>query len=296
MPTAFSVPRTAAELELRFEVVDIEGAPGRLDEVLPRAFAIVGQPDLPTERLARAPQLKALLNVEGNFYQNVDYPTCFERGIHVLGCGPAYATAVAEYSLGLALDLARGICREDRAFRSKRERYVSEGNTDAILLHNASIGLIGFGNLGRALVPLLEPFRTVVRAYDPWLPDNTLKEAGLLPSTLSDLLSQSSVVFVLATVTDQSERLLGAEELDLLPAGARLVLVSRAAVVDYQALLSRVAAGRLFAAIDVWPDEPVAPDDEVRRLEGVVLSPIAPEGSLRRSRRSARWLSTTSPS
>jgi phosphoglycerate dehydrogenase-like enzyme len=261
-----------AEFERLFHIIDLEGKPDALDDALPEAFAIVGQPDLPAKRIARAPRLRALVNVEGNFYPNVDYPTCFERGIYVLGCGPAYATAVAEYSLGLALDLARGICREDRAFRANRERYVAEGNKDAVLLRGAAIGVIGFGSLGRALLPLLEPFRATIRVHDPWLPDSTLAEMGVVPSALTDLLVHSSIVFVLATVTDESQHLLGGDQLDLLPTGARLVLVSRAPVVDYGALLDRVRAGRLLAAIDVWPDEPVPVDYPARQLEGLVLS------------------------
>ena len=100
------------ELRAAYEVHILDEEPGveeRFDALLPRAFAVVGQPDLPTERLARATELRALLNVEGNFFPNVDYAAAFARGIHVLACGPAYATAVAEYALGLALDLARGI-------------------------------------------------------------------------------------------------------------------------------------------------------------------------------------------
>jgi phosphoglycerate dehydrogenase-like enzyme len=260
------------ELEHRFVVVDLEGKPEELGDVLEQAFAIVGQPDLSAERLKRAPRLRALLNIEGNFYQNVDYALCFERGIYVLGCGPAYANAVAEYSLGLALDLARGISREDRAFRAKGERYVLEGNADAVLLRNSAVGMIGFGNLGRALLPLLAPFHPTVRAYDPWLPASVLEEAGVLASGLEELLAESSFVFVLATVTEESENLLGCAQLDLLPHGARLVLVSRAPLVDYDALLDRVAAGRLLAAIDVWPDEPVPPSHRARELDGLVLS------------------------
>jgi phosphoglycerate dehydrogenase-like enzyme len=265
-------PEVRAELERRFELIDIEGRPELIEEELPRAFAIVGQPDLPQERLVRASLLRALLNVEGNFFPNVDYATCFNRGIYVLGCGPAYAQAVAEYALGLALDLARGITREDRAFRANRERYVAAGNSDAMLLRGAPIGLIGFGNLGRALLPLLAPFRPVIYGYDPWLPDSFLRESGVLPVSLNDLLVKSVIVFVLATVTDANRHLLAGPELDLLPAGARLVLVSRAPVVNYGALLDRVAAGRLTAAIDVWPEEPVPPDDRSRQLEGLVLS------------------------
>ncbi len=259
----------------RFRVVDLGTADdqGRLfDELLPEAFAIVGQPDLPGDRVAQAAQLRALLNVEGNFYPNVDYAACFGRGIHVLGCGPAYAQAVAEYALGLALDLARGITREDRAFREGRERYLGAGNTDAILLRHADVGFIGFGNLGRALRPLLSPFQATIRVYDPWLPPAVLHEAEVTPATLDEVLSASTFVFVMAAVTAENEHLIGPAQLDLLIPGARLILVSRAAVVDYPAMLERVAAGRFLAAVDVWPAEPVGADDRSRHMEGLVLS------------------------
>ena len=264
-------PNAFARLHDRFTVVEPDSE-AALDRALPDAFAVVGQPELPAERLARAGKLRAVLNVEGNFYPHVDYGSCFERGIHLLNCGPAYAQAVAEYALGLALDLARGISREDRAFRAGRERYVSEGNTDAVLLRGSDIGLIGFGQLGRALHPLLAAFRPTLRVYDPWLPPAVLREQGLVPATLDETLTRSRFVFVLATVTDESRHLLGARELDLLSDGARLVLISRAPVVDFPALLARVAEGRLLAGIDVWPEEPVAADDPARTLEGLVLS------------------------
>ncbi len=244
----------------------------QLDELLPRAFAIVGQPDLPAERVVRAGRLRALLNVEGNFYPNVDYPGCFDRGIHVLGCGPAYAQAVAEYALGLALDLARGISREDRAFRAGRERYLGEGNADAVLLRHSDVGLIGFGNLGRALRPLLAPFSPTMRVYDPWLPASVLRADDLIPSSLEQVLTASTFVFVLAAVTSDSQHLLGGAQFDLLQNGSRLILVSRAAVVDFPALLDRVQAGKFLAAVDVWPSEPVDRDDRARQLEGLVLS------------------------
>jgi phosphoglycerate dehydrogenase-like enzyme len=261
-----------AELEDRFTVVELDPRNGGIDAHLDEAFAIVGQPDLSRERIELAPKLRAVLNIEGNFYPNVDYGALFDRGVHVLGCGPAYADAVAEYSLGLALDLARGISREDRAFRRGDESYVATGNDDAILLRGAPIGLIGYGNLGRALRPLLEPFRPVLRAYDPWLPASALAREGVLPASLAEVLSTSVIVFVLATVTEESQHLLGPTELDLLPAGARLVMVSRAPVVDYPALFERVAAGHLTAAIDVWPEEPVPADYAARSLDGLVLS------------------------
>lgn len=260
---------TWSALNERFEISE---DPAEFDALLSDALAVVGQPDLPAERLARAGNLKAILNVEGNFFPNVDYAACFERGVYVLGCGPAYAQPVAEYALGLAIDLARGITREDRAFRAGRERYTIDGNHDAILLRHSDVGFVGFGNLGRALLPLLRPFAPRVRVYDPWLPASVLREADVEPASLDEVLSASTFVFVLAAITDENQHLLDGARLDLLQPGARLVLVSRAAVADFPALYSRVEAGRLLAAIDVWPDEPVPADDPGRSLEGLVLS------------------------
>ena len=101
-PERIFTPAAREDLESSFRVVDLsdDHDPGSFDEVLPEAFAIIGQPDLPAERLARATELRAICNVEGNFFPNVDYDGAFSRGIQVLGCGPAYAQAVAEYALG----------------------------------------------------------------------------------------------------------------------------------------------------------------------------------------------------
>ena len=90
--------------------------------------AIVGQTDLDAERIARAPALRAVVNVEGNFLRNVDYDACFARGIHVLVASPAFAPAVAEAALGMAIDLARGITAADRAMRAGTEAYELEAN------------------------------------------------------------------------------------------------------------------------------------------------------------------------
>jgi phosphoglycerate dehydrogenase-like enzyme len=266
-------PEALALLRERYRVVDLEpGDDATLDAELPGAFAVVGQPDLPRERLERAARLKAILNVEGNFFPNVDYATAFARGIHVLGCGPVYAQAVAEMALGLALDLARGISREDRAFREGTERYVADGNEESVLLRGSTVGLLGYGNLGRALHRLLVPFDAHVRAHDPWLPDAVVREAGLHPASLEETIAESRFLFVLATVTEDSQHLLGPSELDLVPAGGRVVLISRAAVADFDALHERVRDGRFLAAVDVWPAEPVPADSPFRRLDGLVFS------------------------
>ena len=267
---------TRARLEALGELVvcDTERMPGDVVERhLPQTVAILGQTDLPAERIERAPNLRVVINVEGNFLPNVDYAAARARGIHVLVASPAFATPVAEAALGMAIDLARGIGAADRSMRAGAERYGLESNAGAFLLSGSPVGIIGFGDIGRALRRLLVPFDCPVRVHDPWLPDVAIRREGAEPAELDTLLRSSRVVFVFAAATSDNERLLGERELGLIPDGGALLLMSRAAVVDFDALVREVAARRLRAAVDVWPEEPLAADHPARALEGMLLSP-----------------------
>jgi phosphoglycerate dehydrogenase-like enzyme len=252
---------------------DGEKMPAELvDASLAAAVAVIGQTDLPTERLERATRLRAIVNVEGNFLQNIDYATCFERGIHVLGGGVAFAQAVAEMSLGFALDLARGISEADRKFREGREVYGRPSNAASFLLKGKRVGLIGYGNLGRALVPLLRPFGCELFAYDPWLPPSVLREAGLEAMQLREVLRSCRVIFVLAGATSENGAMLSRTELSLIQPDSVFVLASRASLVDFDALTELLKAGRFSAAIDVFPEEPFPGKHALRGLPNVVLS------------------------
>jgi phosphoglycerate dehydrogenase-like enzyme len=269
-------PPTRARLEALGPLVIHEDGPmpeELVERHLPEAVAILGQTALPAERLERAPKLRAIVNVEGNFLPNVDYEAALDRGVHVLNASPAFALPVAEAALGMAIDVARGISAADRAMRAGAETYGLDSNRDAFLLSGAPVGIVGFGDLGRELRRLLAPFACDVKVYDPWLPELVIERAGAVPASLDELLSTSRVIFVFASVTSENEGFLGRPQLERIQPGGVLLLMSRAGVVDFEALTELVAAGRFRAATDVFPDEPVAPDDPVRRLDGMVLSP-----------------------
>ncbi|MEZ0292256.1 MAG: hydroxyacid dehydrogenase [Solirubrobacteraceae bacterium] len=274
-------PPTRARLEAlgRLVVSDAEPMPdAQVDAHLPEAVAILGQTDLPAERLARAERLRAVVNVEGNLLPNVDYAAARDRGIHVLVASPAFAPAVAEAALGMAIDLARGIGAADRAMRAGTESYGLDSNAGAFLLTGAPVGIVGFGDLGRALRRLLAPFGCPVRVHDPWLPELVIRAADAEPSGLDELLAASRVVFVLAAATSDNQGFLGERELRLIPPGGVLLLMSRAGVVDFDALVRVVAEGRIRAATDVFPEEPLAPDHPARGLDGMLLSPHRARG------------------
>jgi phosphoglycerate dehydrogenase-like enzyme len=243
-----------------------------VERALPNAEILIGQTDLPRERLERATKLRAIFNVEGNFLPNIDYQYCFERGIRVLIASPAFAVSVAEMALGLALDLARGISQNDRSMRARQETYGLISNEGFSLFTGCRVGIIGFGDLARAFRPLIRPFRCPVAVYDPWLPAREILQHDCRPADLNDVLSLSDAIFVFASVTAENQGFLGQPELGLIKPGGIFVLMSRAAVVDFDALTGMAQSGRLRVATDVFPDEPLAKDDPIRDLQNVVLS------------------------
>ncbi len=245
----------------------------RLESCLPEMALLIGQSDMPKARLDRAPKLRAIINVETNFLQNIDYETCFERGVHVLAPGSAFARPVAEMALGMAIDLCRGVTTADRAMRAGREQWLLEGAEGCFSLYGARVGLIGFGDLARAFVPLLAPFGCPIKAYDPWISDHFMAGFAVAPASLEEVLRTSQVIVVFAAVTSENQGFLGKREFEMIAPGSAVLLMSRAGVVDFPEFLRQVESGRFRAATDVFPVEPAPPDDPSRKVEGLLLSP-----------------------
>lgn len=260
------------EARLRRDFRIVEGSESILEENIAEAAFIIGQPPLPIHVLSRAKKLKAIFNVETNFLDNMDYDFCFAHGIHVLTTGKVFAVPVAEIGLGLALSLERNICGADRDFRAGKELWGGNGNQEARLVSGGNVGFIGFGDLGKALHRLLAGFRARIRVFDPWLPPGLLQDFGVDPASLDEVLTQSDVIFVVASVTSDNGGFLGAAEFSKMRKGASFVLLSRAGVVDFEALMSAVKSGHIRAASDVYPEEPLPAGHPVRTLEGFILS------------------------
>ena len=245
----------------------------RFEPLLPEMTLLIGQSDMPKTRLDRAPKLRGIVNVETNFLQNVDYETCFQRGVHVLAPSSAFAKPVAEMALGLAIDLCRGVTAADRAMRAGREKWLLDGAEGCFSLCGARVGLVGFGDLARAFTPLLQPFGCAVKAYDPWISDHFMTGFGVTPASLEDVLRTSQVVVVFAAVTSENEGFLGKREFEMIAPGSVVLLMSRAGVVDFPEFLRQIESGRFRAATDVFHREPAPSDDPARRVEGLILSP-----------------------
>jgi D-3-phosphoglycerate dehydrogenase len=128
---------------------------------------------------------------------------------------------------------------------------------------------VGCGRIARAVAERAAGFGLRVVAFDPDVP-------GAAVPTLDDLLRQADILSVHVPLTEATRGLVGARELELLPAGAVVLNTARGGIVDEQALASALAAGRLRGAgIDVLADEPPPPDHPLRHAPNVVLTPHA---------------------
>ena len=220
------------------------------------------------------PNLRAIMETGGRHPSpdQLDYQTCFARGIRVLSCAPAYGPMVAEMALGMAIAAARGIVSGHRDFAAGQEVYLYASNRTAFTLYDQPVGFIGFGGLAQSLKPLLAPFRCPIQVYDPWLPANFISERGCAPVSLQELLTTARVIFVLAIPSNENKAMLDRELLSLIRPDAVLVLISRSHLVDFDALTELLHQGRFRAAIDVFPQEPLAANHPIRSAPNTILS------------------------
>lgn len=249
--------------------------PEEFAAAVPDAAAIVfGSWTFGPEALDHAgSRLRAILEVAGSHHHpDLDYTWCFENNVAIGSCAPAFGPVVAEMALALTLAATRDIAGGDRAFRAGRERYLHEGCQDATLLFGKTAGFVGCGGLARSLQPLLDPFGVSVLGYDPWLNDEELTDRGIEPVGLEHLVAQSDVIYVLAAPNPTNRKLIDRALMERIRPGSVLVVISRAHLVDFDALTDLVLQGRFRAAIDVFPEEPVPLEHPIRTAENAVLS------------------------
>jgi D-3-phosphoglycerate dehydrogenase len=219
----------------------------------------------------------------------VDLDRASAQGILVTNVPDYCIDEVSDHALALILSLARGVTLLDRKVRAG-----SWTPTDARPLHRQrgrTLGLVGFGRIARALAAKAASLGYRVVTTDPFVPEEAVRQAGVEPMTLEELLAEADVVSIHAPLTAESTHLIGVEELALMKPGAILVNTSRGPLVDLDALRAALVEGRLGGAgLDVLEVEPPAADDPLLHRDDVIVTPHAAfysEESLRELQRKA---------
>lgn len=245
-----------------------------LEQALPEASVLIAaSPRVDADTLSRAPRLSTVIEVSGAFPDSIDYALCERQGVQVLSCAPGFRESVAEMALAMVLSGARGLTREHEHFRQAEEHWLNDKPDTDFTLFDSTVGFIGYGSIARATHELLKPFRVSVSAHDPWIDATIARQAGVELLSLHELMQQCRVVFVCAAPTRSNHQMIDREALSHMQKKALLVVISRAHLVDFEAVVDAAQQGDIRLAIDVFPEEPLPAEHRLRQMPDVILSP-----------------------
>lgn len=233
-----------------------------------RAILTRGRGRIDAALMARCPRLVVVAR-PGAGVDNIDVDAAKARGIEVVHAPGMNAATVAEHTIALILDVVRGVTRWADAVRAGR--WNDRGGYAGNEVGGMTLGVVGFGNIGRRVAELARAFRmrvVVARHGDKG------EEAGVDSMPLTEVLACADVVTLHTPLTAATRGMIGASELARMKPTAYLVNTARGALIDQDALKDALRQRRIagFAA-DVLADQPPAPDDDLTRMEGVVITP-----------------------
>jgi phosphoglycerate dehydrogenase-like enzyme len=220
------------------------------------------------ELLDALPDLRIIAQT-GNHAYHIDLGAAEQRGIVVARATRGFSTGAAELAIGLAMAVMRQIPTADRA--------VKRGDWQTPLtqvLHGKVLGIIGLGHVGRHVAKIANALEMQVLAWGPRLTEAIAASAGVARRELDDLLRESDVVSIHATLAPESRGLLNARRLALMKPTAYLINTARGPIVDETALVSALSESRIAGAgLDVFDQEPLPAGHPLTTLPNVVLTP-----------------------
>ncbi|MBA2643027.1 MAG: C-terminal binding protein [Actinobacteria bacterium] len=223
--------------------------------------------------LGRLPGLRVVAAPSVGF-DHVDLEAATRLGIWVCHVPDYCIEEMADHALALLLSLVRGVVELDRSVRSGAWDSKAAGSLRRV--SDVRLGVIGFGRIGRELAARARALGMEVCAHDPFLSDEEISAGGVQAAALDDLLRTSTAISIHAPLTPETRGLIGSRELALLPAGAYVVNVSRAGLVDTGELLQALESGHLGGvALDVLDVEPPSERAKAPSAPRLVVTPHA---------------------
>ncbi|WP_432826230.1 NAD(P)-dependent oxidoreductase [Dactylosporangium sp. CA-092794] len=227
--------------------------------------ALIANEPMSEHVLRQAPSLRAVVRT-GVGYDSVDVPAATRLGISVSNLPGVNGNAVAEYTIGLLLALARRLVPMATGVAAGRWP-----RQDGHELRGKTLGLIGWGAAARRVAPLARAFGMTVLCTSG-VPEALRAAAPARFVALDELLREADFVSVHTALTDRTRHLIDAAALARMKPGAYLVNTARGPIVDEAALAEAVRAGRIAgAALDVVDVEPLPPDSVLRGVDGITV-------------------------
>lgn len=221
-----------------------------------------------TREVLRASRLRAIARV-GVGYDAIDIPAATEAGVVVTITPGTNENSVAEQAFALLLAVFREVACRDAEIRRGGWR-----RNPVRRLAGSTLGLVGLGRIGKAMVGRAQGLGLRVVAYDPYADPDFAARHGVALCSWDELLAQADVVSLHMPCTAETTNLINRDSLARMKPGAVLINTSRGGLVDEDALADALQSGRLFGAgLDVLKVEPPPADHPLLRLSNVVLAP-----------------------
>jgi len=274
-----------------FEIMAQPAEPDIL-ALAPTADAIIVRTTkLTAAAIDAAPKLK-IVSRHGVGYDNVDMAALDRRRIPLTLVGNVNALPVAEHTLFMMLTLAKRGVTYDRATRNGDWKL--RDTFGATELAGKTLLLLGFGRIGREVTKRAQAFGMTVWAYDPYVRDAAMFAARVQPvAKLADAVPRADFISVHLPMTTETKGIIGAREFAAMKKTAIVISTARGGLVDEAALAEALKSGQIRSAgLDVFVDEPPAPNDPLLKLDNLLLSPhiagLTEECAMRMAEVSAR--------
>ena len=239
---------------------------------VPEADALVirSAHKIDAEVLAAATKLKVIARA-GVGVDNVDIGEATKRGVVVMNTPDGNTISTAEHTFGLMLALARQIPQAHATLvAGKWDRKAFMG----VELRGKTLGIVGFGRIGRAVAKRAQAFEMSVIAYDPYIPADLAAEMGVDMVSLDDLFSRSDFITLHALLTDETRDMVNKDSIARMKPGVRIIDAARGALINEADLAEALKSGRVAgAALDVFAQEPPQADNPLIGLPNVVHTP-----------------------
>jgi len=283
-PDALNGDGTSAHGDLRLERLSVGGIEyALLPSVSPEitsdelgdadAALVMAHTRFTSQVIEDAPRLRHIARF-GAGYDTIDVDACTRNGVIVTNTPDAVRRPVALAAMTLILALAHRMLEKDHLVRHAGWDLAGEYTGSGVT--GATIGIVGFGNIGSELAALLRPLDVRVLGTNSRGHHPRAADLGVSMVDVETLLRQSDFVVLCAALNPTTERMIGTRELALMSPSAYLINVGRGRLVDAEALRHALTEGAIAGAgLDVYDPEPPESDDPVLALKNVILSPHA---------------------
>jgi phosphoglycerate dehydrogenase-like enzyme len=239
---------------------------------------LVHKAPVTSEVIKSADKLR-IIGVPRTFPDNVDIKTATEKGIPIVYAPGRNARAVAELTIGLILTEVRNICRAQSWFRegnwkkSDSDDYPKQFFT-GIELEDKSLGIVGFGEIGKRVAKIASELFGEIMVYDPYVRKDEMSKYNVKYVDFKELLSKSDVITLHVRLPKDSDYLIGKNEIAQMKRTAYIINTSDGPVIDPKALVDALRSKRIAgAAQDCWTNQPRTPDNPLLQLNNITVTP-----------------------